>query len=179
MGLHQGGTSWVRCWGLLRRCLGLWACRLLWPFSIGVQGSCCPWGCWVALLPHWSSPSWGVTRWLPGVQSAVSVRWATAFRLDTLLVGVELLLLLGRFGSLRLGWLRGAFGESAWSWTTPRVLRVRSGDKQTDKHEGKPEASTKRKIPYTAEKDNTKERRKMLPKLKKQRQGPKNQDAPT
>ena len=60
-----------------------------------------------------------------------------------------------------------------------QVESIHIGDKQIDKHEGKPEASKKRKIPYTAEKDSTKERRKMLPKLKRQRQGPKNQDAPT
>ena len=43
-----------------------------------------------------------------GVQSAVSVRWATAFRLDAVLVKVELLLLLGRFG-IEVGMVAGYF----------------------------------------------------------------------
>ena len=52
-------------------------------------------------------------------------------------------------------------------------------DKQIGEKEGKPADPKKRKTPYTTEEDNTKEIRNTQPKKKKQRQGPKNQDAPT
>jgi hypothetical protein len=132
---------------LLRRCRGLWACRLLWCFISDVPGSCFPLRCYRRCRCRTGRLPPGVCRFgciLPlgffcvGIQSAVSVRWDTAFRLDAVLMGVDLLLLLGQSGSLRLGWLRGTFGESAWSWTRPRVLvsasRRSTGEVPTELH---------------------------------------------
>jgi hypothetical protein len=56
--------------------------------------------------------------------------------------------------------------------------RTKTQRRQTHRQK-KTEASKKRKIHYTTDDDDTEERRKMLPKPNKQRQGPKNQDAPT
>ena len=63
-------------------------------------------------LPHWSSPRWGVLRWLHlalGLLRRCSERCECpqgyCFWLDAALMEVELLLFLGRSGSLRLGLL--------------------------------------------------------------------------
>ena len=60
-----------------------------------------------------------------------------------------------------------------------QVASIHIEDKQIGEKEGKPEAPKKRKTPYATEEDNTKEIRNTQPKIKKQRQGSKTQDAPT